>query len=101
MELLDLEVNITLKITPGIFGKKVARSLALYPGVPSLIPGTSSLSDETLSCSSCLHMTLAVGGMLNANSLFEKKEDTTQFGANIMNFLLVEIKVNRDCTLTR
>ena len=47
----------------------VDKILALCPGVQSLIP-TSSLSDETLSHGPHLHMTLAVGGMLNTITLF-------------------------------
>ena len=50
------------------------KSLALYPGVPSSIPGWPSLLDETLYNIyklywPCLHMTIAVGGMLNTLSL--------------------------------
>ena len=41
----------------------VDKSLSLYPGVPHLIPGFSSLSDETLSHGPpSPYMTLAVGG---------------------------------------
>ena len=40
--------------------------LALYPGVPSSITGSSSPVDETLNHDP---MTLAVGGMLNTNPL--------------------------------
>ena len=49
-------------------GGVVDKQLALYPGVQSLIPGYSSLLDETLESWPCLHMTLAVGGMLNTNT---------------------------------
>ena len=37
----------------------VEKPLALYPGVPSSIPGSSSLSDEAVSLQM---MTLTVGG---------------------------------------
>ena len=46
----------------------VNKSLALYPGVPSSIPGSTSLQDDTKPWS-CLHMTSAFDGMLNTNSL--------------------------------
>ena len=43
----------------------------MYSGVLSLVPGFSSLLDETHKLWPCLHMTLAaaVVGMLNTNSL--------------------------------
>ena len=47
----------------------VDRPLSLFKGVLSLIPVSSSLSDETLIHGPCLHMTLAVGGTLSTNSL--------------------------------
>ena len=40
----------------------VVKPLALYPEVPSLIPSSSSLSDEALIGGPHLHMTLAIGG---------------------------------------
>ena len=46
--------------------------LALYPEVLSLIPSSSSLSDET-KLWLLLHMTIAVGETLNTNSLIQTR----------------------------
>ena len=53
------------RYTPALFAPVTGKSrdvvdkpLVLYPGVPSLIPGFSSMSDETKTWFS-LHMTLA------------------------------------------
>ena len=46
----------------------VEKPFDMYPGVPSEIPGSSSLWDATLSCG---YMTLAVGGTLNTFSLIQ------------------------------
>ena len=44
------------------------------PVVAGLIPGFSNLSDETINLGPHLHMTLAVGGMLNPKSTKKKDE---------------------------
>ena len=46
----------------------VDKPLTLNPGVPSLIPGSSSPLGETLSHGPRLHMTFAVGGILKIQS---------------------------------
>ena len=46
----------------------VDKPLVLYLGVPNSISGSSSLSDETKSWPHP-HITIAVGGALNINSL--------------------------------
>ena len=46
----------------------VDKPLVLYPGVRNSISGSSSLSDETKAWPHP-HMTIAVGGTLNKNSL--------------------------------
>ena len=45
----EKEENMFYYVLEHILSAVVDRSLALYPGVPSLIPGSTSLWDETLS----------------------------------------------------